>query len=94
MVNLSENSEVIALQALKWLVAQDELCTLFMGATGASEADLRERIADIDFLGSVLDFLLQDDSWVISFCDDNELAYDCVMRARVLLLGGDQMHWT
>lgn len=94
MVNLSENSEVIALQALKWLVAQDELCTLFMGATGASEADLRERIADIDFLGSVLDFLLQDDSWVISFCDDNELAYDCVMRARALLLGGDQMHWT
>ena len=94
MVNLSENSEVIALQALKWLVAQDELCTLFMGATGASEADFRERIADIDFLGSVLDFLLQDDSWVISFCDDNELAYDCVMRARALLLGGDQMHWT
>ena len=94
MVNLSENSEVIALQALKWLAAQDELCTLFMGATGASEADLRERITDIDFLGSVLDFLLQDDSWVISFCDDNELAYDCVMRARVLLLGGDQMHWT
>ena len=94
MVNLSENSEVIALQALTWLVAKDELCTLFMGATGASEADLRERITDIDFLGSVLDFLLQDDSWVISFCDDNELAYDCVMRARALLLGGDQMHWT
>ena len=94
MVNFSENSEVIALQALKWLVAQDELCTLFMGATGASEADLRERITDIDFLGSVLDFLLQDDSWVISFCDDNELAYECVMRARALLLGGDQMHWT
>mgnify|MGYP001157067196 FL=1 len=94
MANLSENSEVVALQALTWLVAQDELCPIFMGATGASEADLRERITDIDFLGSVLDFLLQDDSWVISFCDDNELAYDCVMRARVLLLGGDQMHWT
>ena len=94
MVNLSENSEVIALQALKWLVAQDELCTIFMGATGASEADLRERITDLEFLGSVLDFLLQDDSWVISFCDDNELAYDRVMRARALLPGGDQMHWT
>ena len=94
MINLSDNSEVIALQALKWLVAQDELCTLFMGATGASEADLRERIADIDFLGSVLDFLLQDDTWVISFCDDNALAYDRVMRARALLPGGDQMHWT
>jgi hypothetical protein len=94
MENLSEKSEVIALQALTWLVTQDELCPIFMGATGASEADLRERITDMDFLGSVLDFLLQDDSWVISFCDDNALAYDRVMRARALLPGGDQMHWT
>ena len=85
MTKLSENAEVIALQALAWLVAQDKLCPIFMGATGASGADLQERITDTDFLGSVLDFLLQDDSWLISFCDDNALAYDLVARARTLL---------
>ena len=94
MANLSENSEVIALQALTWLVAQDELCPIFLAATGASEADLRERITDTDFLGSVLDFLLQDDTWVIAFCDHHAFAYDLVIRARALLPGGDQVHWT
>ena len=94
MENLSENSEVIALQALTWLVGQDELCPVFLGATGTSEADLRERVTDMDFLGSVLDFLLQDDNWLIEFCDHHALAYDCVMRARALLPGGDQVHWT
>ena len=89
-----EKSQVLALQAVAWLVGDDVLCPVFLGATGASETDLRERIGDLEFLGSVLDFLLLDDNWVIGFCDQYALPYESVMQARSCLPGGDQVHWT
>ena len=89
-----DNAQVLALQAVAWLVGNESLCPIFLGATGAGEADLRERIDDLEFLGSVLDFLLLDDNWVIGFCDQQALPYDSVMQARQRLPGGDQIHWT
>lgn len=38
-----ENAETLALEALAWLVGNDELLPVFLGATGSSESDLRER---------------------------------------------------
>ena len=90
----SENSEVLALNAATWLVGNEALCQVFLGATGANETDLRERIGDPEFLGSVLDFLLLDDAWVIEFCDTYSLPYASILQARNCLPGGDQMHWT
>ena len=94
MTVFQEKSQVVALQAVAWLVGDDALCPVFLGATGASETDLRERIGDLEFLGSVLDFLLLDDNWVIGFCDQHALPYESVMQARSCLPGGDQVHWT
>ena len=94
-VSLSADAaETLALQALAWLMTQDELVPVFLGSTGASEADLRARAGEADFLGSVLDFLLMDDAWVIAFCDSAEIPYDRVMPARAALPGGAQTHWT
>jgi len=50
-----DSAETIALQALGWLAASDDLLPVFLGATGACEADLRARAAEPEFLGSVLD---------------------------------------
>lgn len=94
MQHSAETAETLALRALAWLVTQDDLLAVFLGATGAAEADLRERAHEPDFLGSVLDFLLLDDSWVVGFCDDAGLGYDQPMMARAALPGGAQMHWT
>jgi len=67
---MQQNSaETIALQALGWLAGNDALLPVFLGATGASEADLRERATEPEFLGAVLDFLMMDDAWVVAFCD-------------------------
>ena len=42
----SENSEVLALNAATWLVGNEALCQVFLGATGANETDLtRQRVA-------------------------------------------------
>lgn len=90
----ADSAETLALQALAWLVGQDDLLPVFLGASGASESDIRDRAQDPEFLGSVLDFLIMDDAWVIAFCDTQTIAYDTPMQARALLPGGDQVHWT
>lgn len=89
-----EAAETLALQALGWLAANEELLPVFLGSTGASLDDLRKGAGDPGFLGSVLDFILMDDQWVIAFCTDAGLAFDLPARARAALPGGMQEHWT
>lgn len=89
-----ESAETIALQALAWLAGNDALFSVFLGATGASELDLRARAAEPEFLGAVLDFLMMDDAWVVEFCDAEGLKYETPMLARAALPGGQQVSWT
>ncbi|MBT8455502.1 MAG: DUF3572 domain-containing protein [Rhodobacteraceae bacterium] len=89
-----EFAETLALRALAWLAGNEELLPVFLGASGASEADLRARAAEPEFLGSVLDFLLMDDAWIIAASDAQDIPYDSLMRARALLPGGEAVHWT
>jgi len=89
-----DQAEMIAIQALGWLAANDDLMPVFMGATGSSADDIRARADDPAFLISVLDFLAMDDAWIIAFCDAHTLAYEIPMQARQVLPGGAQMHWT
>lgn len=94
-MSLTQNSaETLALQALAWLVANEDLLPVFLGATGASEADLRERAEDPGFLVGVLDFLMMDDAWVMDFCDAHAMPYERVLEARQALPGGEQVNWT
>ena len=89
-----ETAEMIGLQAMAWLAANDDLLPVFMGATGASEAAFRAGVQDPEFQASVLDFLMMDDAWVIAFCDSQNLSYESLARARAALPGGEQLHWT
>jgi len=89
-----EQAETIALQALAWLVGNEELCPVFMGATGSSVDDLRGRATDPAFQASVLDFITMDDAWVISFCDAHDLKYESPLMARHALPGAEMVHWT
>jgi len=90
----SEAAQTLALQALGWLVANEDLLPVFLGSTGVGEDDLRSQAGDPTFLGSVLDFLMMDDAWVVAFCDAHDLAYEHPMLARAALPGGEQVNWT
>ncbi len=92
--NRQEAAETLALQALTWLVENDDLLPLFLGSTGASAADIAANAGQPDFLGSVLDFILADDAWVVAFCDTVSLPYDAPMKARAWLPDSQQMNWT
>ena len=64
-----ESAELLAVQALSWLAANEELLPVFLGSTGASASDVRDNAREPEFLASVLDFLLMDDAWIAAFCE-------------------------
>ena len=87
-------AEVVALKALGWLSGNEALMPVFLGATGATLDDLRDRAGEPEFLASVLDFLTMDDAWVTGFCEAEALPYDAPLAARRALPGGGEVHWT
>ena len=89
-----EIAEPVALQALGWLVGNDDICPTFLGATGSSVDDLRERATDPAFQASILEFITMDDAWVMAFCDTVNIAYDQPLMARYALPGAEVVHWT
>ena len=94
MTMSQESAETVGLQALGWLAGNEDLLPVFLGATGASEADVRSGASEPAFLGGLLDFLMMDDAWVMSFCDSISIPYDRLMQARHSLPGGEQVNWT
>ncbi|QIK40809.1 DUF3572 domain-containing protein [Pontivivens nitratireducens] len=88
------SAEALAAQVLGWLAGDDERLMSFLGMTGAEVGDLRHRANDPQFLGFLIDFLLQDEQALIEFCDRTNTPYDAPQRARLLLPGGDLPNWT
>lgn len=88
----------LALSALTWLVSNEDLFPVFLGATGADPAALAAalrsgaagRPADLELLASVLDFLLMDDAWIAAFCDAEGLRHEAPLRARAALPGANE----
>jgi Protein of unknown function (DUF3572) len=89
-----EHAHDVAQQALVWLIGRPDALGGFLAASGASVADLRPGADDPDFLGSVLDFILQSDDTVLDFATDVGLAPDLPGRARAALPGGYTPDWT
>jgi hypothetical protein len=83
-----ETAETLAIEALAWLAGNDELLPVFLGSTGASPADLRERAAEPDFLAGVIEFLMMNDEWVLSFAAASGRKPEILSEARRALSGG------
>ncbi|QIE45275.1 DUF3572 domain-containing protein [Pseudohalocynthiibacter aestuariivivens] len=94
MTQTREAAETIGLKCLAWLIGNEDLLPVFMGATGASEADLRSGAHEPAFLGAVLDFVLMDDVWIIAFCEAEGMKYETLRHARAALPGGQEVSWT
>ena len=60
-------AQTLAVKALAWMIGEDDLREVFMGASGASEHDLRAWMSDPVFLAALLDFICMDDAWVTRF---------------------------
>ena len=89
-----EMAETVALQALAWLVADQELVDVFLGRTGASIEDLRANAGSRETSMAVLDFLVMNDAWVEAVSTAQGWGHETVLTARAVLLGEAGMQWT
>ena len=89
-----EIAETRALEVLTWLLSEDDLIKVFMGATGASQNDLRSNTLSHEFLISIVDFVLMDDKWVISCGKFLNIDPSQIQLIRMSLDGGQEVNWT
>ena len=89
-----EIAETRALEVLTWVLSEDDLIQGFMGATGASQNDLRSNTLSHEFLLSILDFVLMDDRWVISCSKFLNIDPSQIQLIRMSLDGGQEVTWT
>ena len=75
-------AEAVALQAIAYLMADEDLMSGFLAASGCAPEDLRGRLKDCGFLVGALDHLLSDDSVVIAFARHIDVAPETPLRAR------------
>jgi hypothetical protein len=89
-----EAAEVLALDALGWMVADETLLPQFLDASGMSADDLRDRAGEPDMLLAVLDFLMGDDTRIMGFSTATGRLPAATVEALNLLSGGADRHWT
>jgi Protein of unknown function (DUF3572) len=87
-------AETLAAQAFSWVAEDEGRLNAFMVMTGAAPADLVRNVTSAAFLGTVLDYILTEDSLVKEFCDARGFPYTAPMQARAALPGGASWHWT
>lgn len=87
-------AETVALQILTWLAQTDDMLAVFMRSSGLDVADLGRLLDDPEFLAAVLDFVLMDETWVLSSASAAGLAPEALLQARRALPGGDLPEWT
>ena len=89
-----EIAEIRALEVLTWVLSEPDLIQVFMGATGASQDDLRSSTLSHEFLISILDFVLMDDNLVISCSKFLSIEPSQIQIIRLSLDGGQEVNWT
>jgi hypothetical protein len=88
-----EAAEAMALHAIAIVVGDEDLLPRFLAFTGSGADDLRQRIGDPDFLGAVLDFVLENDATVQLVAEAAGVAPEALALARTKLPGA-QTDWT
>jgi len=80
-----EDAQTVALKAIAFIAADEDLLPRFVALTGCGQDEIRSRIGDPGFLGGVLDFVLADEPTLLAFAEAAELPPETPMAARSLL---------
>lgn len=73
--------EMLAIAALSFLAEEPERLARFLDLTGLSPATLRQAASDPRFLASVLDYLAADESLLLAFAANAQVAPESVVAA-------------
>jgi hypothetical protein len=71
--NPRQVAEIVAIQALSFIVGDPERLGLFLAESGIGPETLRTAATDPHFLANVLDFVMRDDATVKAFAATSQL---------------------
>jgi hypothetical protein len=83
-----EAAEALALQAVAMIAADEDLLPRFLALTGCGLDELRARLAESEFLGAVLDFVLENDETAEKLAELAGILPEILLLARSKLPGG------
>ncbi|MBT3330161.1 MAG: DUF3572 domain-containing protein [Rhodospirillaceae bacterium] len=89
-----EQAKIVALQALAYLVGDEDTLQRFMDLSGMDGADLRARADDPAMLAGVLDFFLGNEAQLLEMCAATQMAGEDPGLARHALLGNKYDEWS
>ena len=87
-VNLARDPLVLGLRLLAHIVADPDLGPRFLGLTGLTADDLRQRAADPGVLAALIDFLAANESDLIAAADALDVLPSAIISAGAQLCGG------
>ena len=77
-----QDAEALAINALSFLAGRPDDLGRFLALTGIDPSTLRQCAAEPQFLGGVLDFLLQDEALMMVFAETEGVAPAAIVKAR------------
>jgi hypothetical protein len=80
-----ERAEILALEALAWLAADDGGIARFLAASGVDTAGLREAAGSAGLAVAILNFLLLHEDLLLAFCESSGISATTLHRACRLL---------
>ena len=89
-----EQAKTIALQALSYLLGDEDVLQRFMDLSGVDPSDLRARPDDPAMLAGALDFFLGFEPQLLQMCEAMDLSADLPAQARRCLHGGQFEEWS
>jgi hypothetical protein len=84
-----DDAETIALQALAYLADDPQRLTRFLALSGTDAGQLRTQAKAPDFQVAILDYVMSDESLLLTFCQESGIDPMVVAPAHALLNG----HW-
>jgi len=84
-----DDAETIALQALAYLADDPQRLTRFLALTGTDAGELRTQVNSSDFQVAILDYMMSDESLLLTFCQESGIDPTVFASAHALLSG----HW-
>lgn len=87
-----EDAETIAVSALAFIAADDQLLPRFLSLTGIEANQIRVVAAEAGFLAGVLQFVLAHEPTLLRFSEESGIAPEIVARAPSFLPHGNTFY--
>lgn len=85
----AKSAQALAIEAIAFILADDDLIPRFLDATGIDPANLRERLEDGGVLASAFSFLMSEEATARRFAETNGLSPEQMQLVLARLTGMD-----